>query len=93
MSNQISTHELHTLPVSLPNRSIGQIAAEIKKDWLRVPKCVECYLNAMFALTDKQSKFGLDAASDIVNRFLANAQTWKGATARRLKSELKNTIK
>ena len=33
-----------------------------------------------------------DTAGDIVRYFLANAQTFRGADARRLKEELKNLV-
>lgn len=89
----ITAHEFHTQTVSQPIRPINKIAADIEKYWPRVPNSAEVYLNAMFALTDKNSKFGFDKAPDIINRFLCNATAWKGQHARELKAELKRAIK
>jgi hypothetical protein len=78
-------------------RTISQIAAEISKDWKATSKNgiyfgAKPYLEAMFSLTDAKSKYGMDSASSIVNYFLANASTYRGAKAKELKAELKKII-
>ena len=59
-------------------RAIKDIAKEIRSDW-------------------KKPYFGavpyLDSAKSIVLYFLANANTWRGETARRIKAELKSMCK
>lgn len=51
------------------------------------------YLDAMYSLTDISDYYGLDSAEEIVLRFLSNAGTWRGETARRVKAELKAMVK
>lgn len=69
-------------------RPIYEIAQEIQKDWLNVNFGAVPYLGAMFALTDIDDVFGVDNGRTIVTYFLANASTWRGETARRVKKEL-----
>jgi hypothetical protein len=75
-------------------RPIYLIGQEIKRIWgNNVYFGAVPYLNAMLSLSCKNDKYGEDSASSIVNYFLANAQTFKGDDARRLKLELKAAIK
>ena len=79
-------------------RPLYEIAREIRKDWRATSKNgiyfgAVPYLDAMESLTDKNSKYGYDSASSIVNYFLANASTYRGDTAKRIKAELKAIIK
>jgi hypothetical protein len=73
-------------------RALSVIAAEIKKDWAKVPINAEPYLRAMKDLNDVEEKFGHDSGKDIVRRFLCNASLWKGPVARRVKRELKELL-
>ena len=78
-------------------RTISEIAAEISKDWKATAKNgvyfgAKPYLDAMFSLTDANSRYGFDSASSIVNYFLANASTYRGPKAKELKAELKKII-
>jgi hypothetical protein len=92
--NTIKTaRKAHKSAISSPIRPISQIAADIKKSWPRVPNCAKVYLNALEALNDKNSKFGLDTAPSLINYFLCNASTFKGEQARSLKAELKIHLK
>lgn len=70
-------------------RALYTIAREIRTDWKNVYFGAKPYLEAMGMLNSINDTFGLDPAKDIVIRFLCNAQTWKGETARRIKKELK----
>lgn len=79
-------------------RPLYEIAREIRKDWKATSKNgiyfgAVPYLDAMETLTDKNSRYGYDSASSIVNYFLANASTYRGDTAKRIKAELKAIIK
>ena len=74
-------------------RSIATIAKEIKSDWKNVYFGARPYLDAMHQIHNINDCFGLDDANSIVRYFLANAQTWKGENARRIKAELKDMLK
>ena len=70
-------------------RSISAIAREISRDWTKPYFGAVPYLQAMQSLDSIADKYGFDSANSIVRYFLANAGTWRGDTARRIKAELK----
>ena len=76
-------------------RTFAEIAREIKQTWKNVYFGAEPYLQAMLTInsSDKNAPYMLETAEDIVIYFLANAQTWRGEDARRIKAELKSMIK
>ena len=75
-------------------RPIYEIAHEIHNTWKpRVSPYAVPYLNAMYQLTDAESSYGADGAEEIVLRFLANAGSFRGPAAKRLKAELKETFR
>ena len=77
-----------------PPRRIRDIAEEIQNDW--DPKIyfgAQPYLHAMYRLETVNDMYGQDDAREIIMRFLSNAKSWKGETARRIKEELKAMIK
>lgn len=71
-------------------RLINEIAAEITADWKKPYFGAVPYLNAMRSLRQITDKYGCDDAESIIMYFLANAGTWRGETARRIKKELKD---
>ena len=75
-------------------RTFQQIAKDIKSTWLNVYFGAVPYLEAMLELdtTDPDAPYIFETARDMVTYFLANAQTFRGADARRLKAELKSMI-
>lgn len=75
-------------------RTFQQIAKDIKSTWLNVYFGAVPYLEALLTLdtTDPNASYYHDTAGDIARYFLANAQTFRGADARRLKEELKNLV-
>ena len=75
-------------------RTFQQIAKDIKSTWLNVYFGAVPYLEAMLTLdtTDPNASYYYDKAGDIVRYFLANAKTFKGADAKRLKAELKSML-
>jgi hypothetical protein len=76
------------------NRPINQIAQEIRKDWgAKIYFGAKPYLEAMYSLSSVNDRYGFDDAKSIINYFLANASTWRGDTAKRIKAELKQMIK
>ena len=71
-------------------RPLYTIAAEIRKDWgAKVNYAAKPYLDAMASLTNITDSYGMDSANSVVCYFLANAGTWRGETAKRVKAELK----
>lgn len=73
-------------------RTLREIAVEIDADWQRPYKPAIPYLNAMYELSSITDRYYLDSAEDIVLRFLSNAGSWKGETARRIKAELRELL-
>ena len=67
-------------------RKLSEIAAEIEKDWPKVWfSSAGPYSDAMLSLSSIEDNYG----KSIVTYFLANAMTWHGEVARRIKKELK----
>ena len=74
-------------------RPLYTIAREIRDDWKKVSPCAALYLSAMSCLASVNDNYGYDSGRSIVSYFLANAGTWRGETAKRVKAELKAMIK
>lgn len=73
-------------------RPLYEIAAEIRRDWSNVWFGAEPYVHAMEQMNAMDDGYlfpGRDASESVILGFLANAQTWRGETARRVKKELK----
>lgn len=75
-------------------RTFQQVARDIKSTWLNVYFGAVPYLEALLTLdtSDPNAMYMYDTAGDIARYFLANAQTFRGADARRLKIELKSML-
>src|SRR5258706_11642137 len=73
----------------IESRPLYKIAREIRRDWAKVNYAAVPYLNAMGSLDNVREYYGADDAKSIVLYFLGNARSWKGETAKRIKSELK----
>lgn len=73
-------------------RPICAIAQEIQLSWRPVNYAAQPYLDAMFTLNEVTDSYGDDSGRSIVAYFLANAGSWRGDTARRVKAELKGLI-
>ena len=74
-------------------RPLQTIAHEIWADWNNVNYAAAPYLDAMATMQSVQDDYGYDSGKSIVRYFLANATTWRGETARRVKKELNVLIK
>jgi hypothetical protein len=74
------------------SRPLHDIAADIKLSWPKPYFGAVPYLQAMACMKSVNDRFGYDDARMIVNYFLANAGTWKGEDARRVKAELKGML-
>jgi hypothetical protein len=83
-----------TEPVKV--RTLHDVAVEVRQNWPKVYFGAVPYLDALITLdvpvtreaVDK-ADFYADSARSVVLYFLANAQTWRGEVARRVKAELK----
>ena len=74
-------------------RKIQEIASEILQDWKNPYFGAIPYIEAMLQLNTIHDDYYLDTAESVVIYFLANAQTWRGETARRIKAELREMLK
>ena len=75
------------------NRPLNVIAREIRADWKKVNFAAKPYLDAMECLTSVNDSYYCEDGKSIVLYFLANAGTWRGETAKRIKAELKAMTK
>ncbi len=73
-------------------RALCDIALEIRADWRKVNFAAVPYLYAMGELESVNHNYGADRGDMIVRYFLSNATSWRGATARRIKAELKGML-
>lgn len=74
-------------------RQLNIIAREIWENWEKPYFGAVPYLKAMSTLTDINQQYGYDSAESVVRYFLCNASTWRGDTARRVKTELKEMLR
>lgn len=73
-------------------RMISEIARDIHKNWPKINYAAEPYLSAMGTMGSIDDNYGFDPGKSIVRYFLANATTWRGEDARRIKAELKSML-
>ena len=73
-------------------RPLHAIARDIRMLWPNMYFGAVPYVDAMSTLTGIGEAYGQDDARGIVRYFLANASTWRGTDARRIKAELKALI-
>ena len=75
-------------------RPLYVIAREIDADWgNKIYFGARPYVSAMAGLDSIDEAYLFDSARSIVQYFLANAGSWRGDTARRIKAELKAMLK
>lgn len=73
----------------MTHRPLHVIAREITADWKKPYFGAVPYIRAMETLHSVTNSYGAESGKSIVLYFLANATTWRGDTARRIKAELK----
>ena len=73
-------------------RQVNTIANEILSKWNKPYFGAVPYLNAMRELHTINDMYMYDDGKSIVRYFLANASTFRGEDAKRIKSELKSMI-
>lgn len=74
------------------SRPLYEIAEDIRKDWTKPYFGAVPYLDAIGECSKITDSYYMDDARSMVLYFLANAGTWKGETARRIKAELKGML-
>ena len=75
-------------------RPLYEIAKEIRNDWgSKIYFGAKPYLGAMLTLDKITDRYMCDDAKTIVCYFLANASTWRGEVAKRVKAELRAMLK
>ena len=74
------------------SRPLNVIAKEIRAEWPKVNYAAEPYLDAMSTLASVDQNYYQDSGKSIVRYFLANAGSWRGEAARRIKLELKSLV-
>lgn len=81
------------MSTTLTNRALNVIAAEIQKDWGgKMNPVAKRYVDSMTSLQSVRDRDDLDTAVEVVARFIGVAGAWHGPTARRIKTELLNSI-
>ena len=73
----------------MASRPIRVIAAEIEKTWPKISLAAAAYLPGLRSVDTVRDRYIAETGRDMVERFLANAGTWRGDDARRIKAELK----
>lgn len=73
-------------------RKLSEIAKEIKQDWKNVSVYARPYLDAMESLSTVNENYIAEDGRTIVLYFLANAGSWRGEVAKRVKQELKKMV-
>lgn len=70
-------------------RTPQEIAKEIRENWTKPYFGAVPYLEAMETMESFKAPYFLDSGESIGLYFLANANTWRGEVARRVKAEIK----
>lgn len=74
-------------------RSLYVIAAEIRQAWPNMYYGAVPYVRAMGQMATMQDMYGSEDATSIILYFLANATSWRGPDAKRVKAELNAMVK
>ncbi len=80
-------------PFAPKARPLYVIAYDIRRNWPRPHFAAIPYIFALRHLNTISDNYGADTALSCIAYFLANASTWRGPEARRIKSELKDILK
>lgn len=89
--NNENARPLHTIATEAIS-DMDSIARAKHKYWRNMFPYLVPYAHAMLTLNTVNDKYILDSGYEIVCRFIANAATWKGETARRIKAELRKMV-
>lgn len=73
-------------------RPLHVIAREIKRVWPKPYFGAAPYIDAMLSMDSIHEYYFFASGDSIVRYFLANARTWRGDDARRIKAELRGML-
>lgn len=73
-------------------RPIYVIANEIRLHWKKVHFSAVPYLQAMNQMSSISDNYGADNGKSIIAYFLANAGSFRGEVAKRIKTELRKML-
>jgi len=73
-------------------RPLSNIAHDIKRDWQNVNFAARPYLAAMLSMDSIENQYYHDSGRSIVRYFLANAGSWRGPMAQKIKMELRSML-
>jgi len=76
-----------------PVYTVSELARQIRADWKKPYFGAVPYIEAMLSIHDIDGMYYEESAKSIVNYFLANAGTWRGDEARRIKAILNKMVK
>lgn len=78
------------MTITQTHRPLYEIAKEIRKDWgSKINFGAKPYLDALSTLDNVTDTYIMDSGKSIIIYFLSNASSWRGDTAKRIKTELK----
>lgn len=77
----------------LQEKPIWELAEIVSNDWNNISIYAKPYLSAMFTMKTINDNYLADSGQSIVSYFLANANSWRGETAREVKKELNRRLK
>ncbi len=75
------------------SRPLHKIAVDIRLSWLKPYFGAVPYIEAMQTIDSIHDRYYYDTAESVVRYFLANAGTWRGEDAKRIKAELNSQLK
>jgi hypothetical protein len=73
-------------------RPLSNVAHDIKRDWQNVHFAARPYLAAMLSMDSIENQYYHDSGRSIVRYFLANAGSWRGPMAQKIKLELRGML-
>lgn len=73
----------------MTTRTLSAIAQDIRAHWPKPYFGAVPYIQALASLGSIRDSYGHDDGRSMVLYFLANAGTWRGPDAKRIKAELK----
>lgn len=73
-------------------RPLYQIAIDIRAHWPKPYFGAVPYIDAMRSVASINEAYGVESARGLVLYFLANAGSWRGEHAKRIKAELRGML-
>lgn len=73
-------------------RKLHEIMADVRREWRNISPYAEPYVKALATLSEPSDYYILERGDELIRRFLANANGWRGEAARTIKNELKSML-